>query len=78
MPRGIGYWWELVFEWSDEKFELWLEAQSRETLVAMLQETDPNGSWDDTEAMIEIGTITSLKTARHQMRTFFKESKETA
>lgn len=39
----------------------------------MLQETDPNGCWADEQATLEIGHITTLETAREQMKTFWKE-----
>jgi len=39
----------------------------------MLQETDPNGCWTDELSMLEIGEVTSLETARAQMKTFWKE-----
>lgn len=74
--RGIGYWWDVVSRWSEGQFNDWLSLQSRKTLVAMLQETDPNGCWADEEARIEIGRITPLRRARKQMKTFWEESRD--
>lgn len=72
--RGIGYWWDLVSRWTEEQFDTWLAGQGRQVLIDMLQETDPNGIWTDELAEPEIGHVTSLETAREQMKTFWKES----
>jgi len=73
MPKGIGWWWVVSLDWPEQQFHEFVDKQSRETLIRMLQETDPNGCWTDELSMLEIGEVTSLETARAQMKTFWKE-----